>query len=221
MELVEPDTPWREDARILAQKNSHRVPRDKIREMLDKQRVPINIHLVVDNCRKRMNLPVIDCETPSANKNQNNKTNGQESTCNTTNLPKKWNEDLTFDKNTSLQSYLKSIRSETPDVFVAGPVDILLKPPTSEVAVQTSLSEPSLREVAAYSRSIQSVGIGKKQPPPPPTGKYSLDKGCLTDEIVEDLASRKALAVLKSYFPTKETEDLADILKQCNGDLTW
>ncbi|XP_057378037.1 uncharacterized protein LOC130700002 [Daphnia carinata] len=257
VELIEPDTPWREDVRILSQKNIHRVPREKIREMLEKQRVMIDIAVVVENCRQKMSQsfqgtvtsvqtnrtiaetadmkhcnaetdqsPVLQ-KTPAA-------TNYQiASSSSLVNVIKK-NEcdEQPIEKSASMphipqasgNSFLqKTVTSPLLEALMTNDTTIALKPSTTEVAIQTSLfeSEPPLRELTARSRSIQSAitapGLGKKLY----SSKYSLDKGCLTDELVEELAAREALAILKSYFPTKETDDLADILKQCNGDLTW
>lgn len=245
--MVEPNTPWRDDARVLSQKNIHRVPRDKIKEMLEKQRVAIDISMVIENCRLKMNTTFEGSRT-STNRIENLKnsqilssqteppdTNFKISTSssmvNVTN--RNWCDEQAIEKSASLSLISpfsadnifipKTINGQQPDVLMTTDTATSLKPLTSEAAIQTSLfeSEPPLRELTARNRSIQSSqfipDLGKK----PCSSKFSLDKGCLTDEIVEELATREALAILKSYFPTKETGDLADILKQCNGDLTW
>ena len=66
VELVEPDTPWREDVRILSQKNQHHIPKEKIARMLEKQKVPINIAYVVEECRRKMNLGPQSRPSPAA-----------------------------------------------------------------------------------------------------------------------------------------------------------
>lgn len=257
VELIEPDTPWREDVRVLSQKNIHRVPREKIREMLEKQRVVIDIVAVVESCRQKMSqsfqgtvtsvqtnstiAETADVKLWNAETNQSPvlqkapvTTNYQiASSSSLVSVTKKnWCDEQPIEKSASMphipqasgNSLLqKTITSPLLEALMTNDAAIVSKPSTAEVAIQTSLfgSEPPLRELTARSRSIQSAmaapDLGKKLY----SSKYSLDKGCLTDEIVEELAAREALAILKSYFPTKETDDLADILKQCNGDLTW
>ncbi len=238
--MVEPDTPWREDVRILSQKNTHRVPRDKIRDMLDKQKVVIEIGTVIESCRRKMNqtfegtttLSTLKAEVKNFDAERNSSTS---SVTNSTN--KHWpNNQQPVEKNDSLTTVLpfpleKNITSkpatspyQSPDVLVShDAAAIALKPSTSEIAIQTSLSDPTLRELSARSCSIQTSNFVPDFGNKPYSSKFSLDKGCLTDDIVEELptATREAIAILKSYFPTKEKEDLADILKQCNGDLTW
>jgi hypothetical protein len=216
--------------------------------MLEKQRVAIDISMVIENCRLKMNQTLEGNRTSSTlidnfenhqvlpSSKEPQESNYQISTSaslgNVTS--RNWCDGQATEKSASLPSILplsteknfvsKAIIGPQPDILKATDTEATgLKPLTSEAAIQTSLFElePPLRELTARSRSIQSShfvpDLGKK----PCTSKFSLDKGCLTDEIVEELATREALAILKSYFPTKETEDLADILKQCNGDLTW
>lgn len=252
MELVEPDTPWREDARILAQKNTHHVPREKIRDMLEKQKVKIDINMVIENSRKKMNpssyegTAVLSAST-GATVNQSNATlshfeqlSSREWTSRDFSMSsfvagsRDWQESQPVDKNLPLPTGFQpdgnvvpypAVNSQSPDVLAStdAGINFVAKPSTCEVSIQTSLSEsePPLRELTTRSRSIQSSRLVPDYGKKPTSTKLSLDKGCLTDEIVEELATREALAVLKSYFPTKETGDLADILKQCNGDLTW
>ena len=51
---MEPETPWRYDARILSQKNRHQVSREKIRQMLEKLNVPFDLEHLIEECRRRM-----------------------------------------------------------------------------------------------------------------------------------------------------------------------
>lgn len=252
--MIQPDTPWREDARVLSQKTIHRVPREKIREMLEKQRIVIDIETVVENCRQKMNQSFQGIIPPQTNSifaeavesNQRNVETEQSplpqrapanyeitpslSLANVTN--RNWCDEKPIERSASLPHVIEAFRNDPlPKINTNLPIDTLVstdavivpKPSTTEVAIQTSLfeTEPPLRELTARSRSIQSTMVAPNSGKKLFSSKYSLDKGCLTDEIVEELAAREALAILKSYFPTKETDDLADILKQCNGDLTW
>lgn len=250
VELVEPVTPWREDVRVLAQKNTHNVPREKIRDMLEKQKVKIDINMVIESCRKRTNQISNDATMTLSTLAT---TQSNAALCNNIFTQKEWTSQsypspnfVIESKNQEGYQSLQENRIPFPAAFPSQFEENLLphstnsfEPPnilpytdpaisivansTCEVAIQTSLSESEqpLRVVMAHSRSIQTSctmsNYGKK----PSSTKLSLDKGCLTDEIVEELATREALAILKSYFPSKETEDLADFLKQCNGDLTW
>ena len=229
VELIEPNTPWRDDVRILSQKNTHREPREKIRDMLEKQRVVIDIGMVIESCRRKMNnitegktytgIAVVKHLDPDSNQNLISRSSS--SSIVTNSCPD-------IQPSASLPTVLPSpkanpIQSQQPDVLVSHDAAALMSS-TSEVATQTSLSEPSLRELTTRSRSIQtSHFVPESYGTKPYNSKFSLDKGCLTDDIVEEIptATREAIAILKSYFPTKEKADLADILKQCNGDLTW
>ena len=56
VELVEPDTPWRENAYVLSRKNSHMVQLEKIQMMLEKQRVFINMQTLIDDCRRKLSF---------------------------------------------------------------------------------------------------------------------------------------------------------------------
>jgi hypothetical protein len=95
-----------------------------------------------------------------------------------------------------------------------------IKPSTCDVSIQTSLSDPTLCIIPARNRSIQMpsriVPDFRKK-----SSKLLLDKGCNTEEMVEDLTTRKGLSILKRYFPTLDTQDLADVFKQCKGDIDW
>ena len=268
VELVEPDTPWRTDVRVLSQKNSHHVPREKIAMMLEKQSVPINIAHVIDECRRKLNLrpqsmPAEARPMPSLvaalkpNKtlaNQNNRpeplvqqeevsVTRSQSFSASSNVGNVTNDEL-LDKSPIQQ--LEEKKFFNPDSFLGAnerffnfhreteppalvsvasalfspPTTEDIKPLTSDVSIQTSLSDATLCIIPARNRSIQMpsriVPDFRKK-----SSKLLLDKGCNTEEMVEDLATRKALTILKLYFPTLDTKDLADVLKQCKGDIDW
>nr|CAG4640919.1 EOG090X07J8 [Eulimnadia texana] len=152
VELLEPETPWRQDARVLAQKNRHGVPREKIRQMLDKLRLPVDINSLVEEVKIKRGLlgrpPVL--------------------------------------------SYPPPLIPYPPPQFTAPP---------------------------KIQRTAITAAVDKKQA----SGKLTLDKGCNTEEVndEEDVASRKALSILSSYFPLAKTADLADVLEKCLGNLNW
>ncbi|KAI9555738.1 hypothetical protein GHT06_018253 [Daphnia sinensis] len=250
IELIEPETPWREDVRILSQKNIHRVPREKIREMLEKQKVVIDIAAVVESCQQKMSqnfrgtvtsvqtnstiTEAADVELFNAKTDQSPVLQKAPATTNyqiasssslVSVTKKNWCDEQPIEKSASMphiaqasgNNHLqKTITSPLLEALMTNDASVVSKPSTAEAAIQTSLfeSEPPLRELTARSRSIQSAVTAPDLRKKNYSSKYSLDKGCLTDEIVEELAAREALAILKSYFPTKESDDLADILKQ-------
>lgn len=229
--------------------------------MLEKQSVPINIALVIDECRRKLNLrnqqmpSLVAALKPNKSlANQNNRTEPlvqQEKGSITrsqilsasSNIGNVTNEEL-FDKNPIQQleekksfdsepflgvneRFLNFLRETEPPPLVsvveatsfASNTDDI-KPSTCDVSIQTSLSDATLCIIPARNRSIQMPSrivpnFQKK------SSKLLLDKGCNTEEIVEDLATRKALTILKMYFPTLDTKDLADVLKQCKGDIDW
>jgi len=217
VELVEPDTPWRENAKILAKKNSHGVPLSKIHKMLEKLKTPIQFETLVDDCRRKMfghrevavntkNKPTADAlvsrvdPQPRAESSQNNVNDNEDRNSIKWEISP-WEQDLTLGA--------AKVTPETSEIFIS----------TRDVAVQASLLDTSLTTLTAKNRSINSgvtPKLEKKR-----HGKFTLDKGCCTEEIVEDLATRKALSILKSYFPSMEVKDLADFLEKCNCDLSW
>lgn len=252
VELVEPETPWREDVRILSQKNTHRVPREKIRDMLEKFKVPIDIKAVTEMCRRKMNpnsnVTAIS-STSSMQITPTEKVNCLDAELQVKPLPQResrWNRNVPSSCTNNRISNDTLYSGENIEPSTIPPVDVSFssnpdltrkpdilesvqaesegRPSTNEAAIQTSFaaSEPSLRELTGRNRSIQTSRLVPNFNKSTRT-KLTLDKGCLTDEIAEDYKenSREALLILKSYFPSKETGDLADILKQCNGDLTW
>lgn len=255
IELVEPDTPWRNNVRILSEKNVHGVPRDKIALMLEKQQASISITAVVEDCRRKLNLPpCVNQPLPSPSspnrsvpekqqpfdlvkslqrdvsnsvQNEDNRSIRTNSSCsNNREDASSLKDQMTSEKNEAVPQSppLQSSAALLPDVAASASVlsanSSVVSVEVTSVAVQTSISAPTIGTRMGRSRSIQTSRLApifnRK-----PTSKCMLDKGCNTEEVVEDLASRKALSILKSYFPTMDAEDLADVLDRCNGDLTW
>ena len=272
VELVEPDTPWREDVRILSQKNQHHIPKEKIARMLEKQKVPINIAYVVEECRRKMNLGPQSRPSPAAalmpNKtlviNQNNRPEPQaqrevetitriRTISASGSIGNLMNGDGPLSKspllqeenrflNAAAESFISAndvffnfhrqtepplqvpLASSSATAFAKSSSSNEMKPSTCDVSIQTSLSDATLCIIPARNRSIQLpsriVPDFRKK-----SSKLLLDKGCNTEEIVEDLASHKALSknekILKLYFPTLDARDLADQLQKCKGDIDW
>ena len=94
----------------------------------------------------------------------------------------------------------------------------------SSIGVQTSNVDPVFRTISTVSRDInhwQQSPLIDRAPSRKPSSKLALDKGCMTEEIVEDVAFKKSLAILRSFFPSMVDHDLADVLDKCQGDATW
>lgn len=239
--MVEPDTPWRNDVRMLAQKNTHKVPREKISMMVEKQKVPIDIASVVEECRRKMNnLPsarVVNQPVPTVpvpklpvdlvatsmsqpiNGNWRSRTPSSSSSSNHSSGKDEWS--LASPSIAPVFPPLGILPDVAASATNALLVDLSPPPACVEIGIQTSLSDPTLSTLDCKSRSIQSSRIVPNFNRAS-SSKFMLDKGCNTEEFVEDVApSRKSLSILKSYFPTMSAQDLADVLDQCNGDLTW
>ncbi len=54
MEIIEPNTPWRNNATILSQKNLHKVPRDKIKKLLEDFDRLSDYKMLLEQCRKEV-----------------------------------------------------------------------------------------------------------------------------------------------------------------------
>ena len=209
VELVVPETSWNSNARILAQKNTHGVPLPKIHQMLDKLKIPLQFQALVDDCRQKtfgnnqrkiQSVAKADSE-PKAE--QIEKCPADPVLTNNSNTIK-WEISPWDEVSPSLQ-----VQQTTTAECLS----------TRDIGVQTSSSEASVAILTAQNRSINFSVTHKL--PKKRSAKLTFDKGCNTEEIVEDLAARKATSILKSYFPMMEVKDLADFLDKCNGDLSW
>lgn len=229
---MEPDTPWRNDVRILSQKNTHGVPRDKIALMLEKQRVQIDIVAVVEDCRRKMqNLYPANIPPPISSQPPERRV-GDQFVEPTSTAPKERTRSTSSSSSSSSSKGPHSVVSSTlstpipvepvqPSAFPFAPTaEAVPVAQVASVGIQTSLSDPALKTLVGRSRSIQSSRLAPNFSQKI-RSKITLDKGCNTEDVVEDLATKKALGILKSYFPSMESHDLADVLKNCNGDLTW
>lgn len=217
VELVEPDTSWRGNAKILAKKNSHGVALAKIHKMLDKLKTPLEFEALVDDCRRKMfghsetvvnvkNKPAVDASIERVNPQpkpesiQNNVNDKDDKNSIKWEITP-WEQDFT--------ATAVKVTPECEEIAIS----------TKDVAVQTSLLDASLAVLTTKNRSINS-GLAPKSAKKP-HGKLTFDKGCNTEEIVVDLATREAISILKSYFPSMEVKDLADFLEKCHGDVSW
>ncbi|XP_073439293.1 uncharacterized protein [Dendrobates tinctorius] len=53
VEFLEPDTWWKDDVQELEKRNTHRVPRDKISQMLDRYEHDMTVHVVINSVEPR------------------------------------------------------------------------------------------------------------------------------------------------------------------------
>lgn len=214
---MEPDTPWRGNAKTLAKKNTHGVPLSTIHRMLDKLKTPLQFEALVEDCRRKLfnhNEAVVSVKNKPAADTLVERTDPR---------PKVESIQNDVDDKDDRNSIKWEIAPWEQDT-VAVPAKIELESSemvisTKDVAVQVSLLDASIAILTAKNRSINS-GLAPKLTRKR-HGKLTLDKGSNTEEIVEDLATRKAISILKSYFPSMEVKDLADFLDKCNGDLSW
>lgn len=193
--------------------------------MLEKQRVPVDLAIVIESCRQKMNLTPKPSQDPCSYlpRTSNDLVHCQDPQSSTV---------ITDSVRCIVSTSTVAVPSLTSSSSSISKENSINEIPKVEavIAAETAVIESSYDEKARQSEEIavrSNMDATIIQALRPDKKERSVEESSTDDS--ESIGSgsdtiqskRKALAVLKSYFPALDTKDLADILEQCKCDVTW
>lgn len=214
---------------MLTQKNTHGVPRWKIEQMIEKQRIPIDMALIIETCRRKLNILSTTSENSSfpVLETSNDLTLCQDIISGIA-APDDRSRTSSISSLTEAQPSSSSFAKCSTTEENSAPLSTSDMLNTQHQAKGNNLHEGCAASFQSEGSTAQPILDATLQALRPERLEGSSDeKGTVNnDESAvshpETIHSKKpGLSVLKSYFPAIATKELADILEQCKGDVTW